>query len=105
MSQSAAEIADPQHDARDQERRGDCGGDEEQQHQRVGELLDELAPGRHGLASGELVSAVLAEPAPRLVLREPGAHVGAERLERIGNVQAMERPVQGQAVLPPKGRW
>src|SRR5512145_1072286 len=44
------------------ERRGDCGGDEEQQHQRVDELLDELAPGRHGLASGKLVSAVLAEP-------------------------------------------
>jgi hypothetical protein len=75
------------------ERRGDCGGDEEQQHERVGELLDELAPGRHGLASGN--SFRRAHDLCRASSSKP-ACVGADASSASATFGAV-RPVLGQA--------
>ena len=67
----------------DPQRRGDRGGDEQQDDEDVLELGEKAAPRRHRLLGVQLVRPVAFELRPGVVVAQTVAHVGPERLGDI----------------------
>ena len=69
------------------DRRGDGGGDQQQDDEHVLELRQEPQPGRHRFRRGQLVRAVFGEAGVRLFVGEPAPRIRPERGEHIAGRQ------------------
>ncbi len=88
VGQSCCALVKPQ-SSRDQ------GRDEQQYHQNVLKLREELSPGRHRLFGRQLISTVTLEPCPRLRIAQSELRVRAERSQYFVD----RLPVRGYIII------